>query len=168
MELEEMTELLSNPATYIVVLAVGAALVKGLFWLRDVHHVKNGWHTFTKEIREDIKKILLIIRTPVASGSPLQLTDFGEQISSKLEARNWAEILAPTLREEVEGKQPFEIDEFSNSYVEKKLDKDMRARVAGCAYEFGIEHAGVHSVLRVVLRDQLLRITSGPGQPTSS
>ena len=84
--------------------------------------------------------------------------DFGRRISTSIEAEDWANELAPTLLNNVKGEQPFEVDEFCEAYVQEKLDDYWRGRVAGCAYEFGIDKKGVLAVLRVVLRDELLRL----------
>ncbi len=94
---------------------------------------------FMREIREDIKQIFM--RLPpasVAGSSPLRLTDFGERIAKRLKVHEWAAELAPALLGEVQGKQPFEIDEFCDIYVRRKLDKNLSIRVAKGVYEFGI------------------------------
>ena len=114
---------------------------------------------FMQEIRKDIKRIFeRLPPAPVAGSSPFQLTDFGEQIAKKLHVHEWAAKLAPTLIGEVQGKEPFEIEEFCDSYINKNLDKNMSIEVAKGAYEFGIGKKGVRSVLRVVLRDELLKL----------
>lgn len=120
----------------------------------DIKNIKE----FMKEIREDVKEIF--DRLPpraVTTESPLRLTDLGERIAVHLQARSWAGSLAPTLSDEVGGKQPFQIDEFANAYVHEMLDDDWNVKVASCAYEFGIDKDGVLSVLRIVLRDALLQ-----------
>ena len=38
-----------NPLWIIVIVAVSGALIKGLFWLRDVHTAKDRWTRFTIE-----------------------------------------------------------------------------------------------------------------------
>ena len=116
-----------------------------------------------EEIRKDIKEIFLRLPpVPVAGSSPIKLTDFGEQIAAKIKASEWAQGLAPTIVHEVAGKRPFEIDEFSEEFVTNKLGEQWETRVAGCAYEFGIKRDGVHDVLRVVLRDELIRLAGPP------
>ena len=151
-------DLLNHPLTYIVILTAGGFLIKGLFWLRDVDHVKNGWQTFTKEIRDDIKQILLRLPPPrpIASGSPARLTEYGLKIAEFLRAKDWAASVATTVAHEVVNKQPFQIEAFSRDYVETKLDPEIKERVAACAYEFGTERDRVEPVLWVVLRDELL------------
>ena len=154
-----MRDWLTNPLTYVLALAVGGALVKGLFWLRDVHNAKQGWGAVVDEIRADIKNILLRLPStpaPVESGSPLQLTDFGRKMATAMDASAWATTLAPSLREGLAGKRAFEIDEFSRKYVQEKMSHD--ERVSMCMYEMGVERDSALRVLHVVLRDELIRV----------
>ena len=154
-----------NPLWIIVIVAVGGALIKGLFWLRDVHTAKDGWTRFTteqfpafaKEIRGRIDQIFeRLPPTPagVAPGSPLRLTGFGEEMSANMNAQDWAAELAPTLQADLVGKRAFEIDEFSRKYVYEKMRHD--PRVSKCMYEMGVERENALRVLYVVLRDQLI------------
>ena len=142
--------------------AVAVATLIGIFWTapRWTSRVDTDLISLkevTKQIQEDIKKILLRLpEMPVKSGSPVQLTDFGEKIAESLEAEKWASELAEPLLGEISEKQPFQVDEFCIEYVKTKLTEDLEKRVAACAYEFGIDKEGVRSVLRVVLRDELL------------
>lgn len=148
-----------NPVWILVALAVAGAIGKGLFWLRDVHNVKNGWGTLAEDIRNDLKEILA--RLPpqqlVESASPLRLSKRGEEVSESMNAAEWAAQLAPNLAPEVAGKQPFEIDQLSDDYVETRLDAQETGWVARQAYESGVTSAAVRAVLRVVLRDELLQ-----------
>ena len=75
-----------NPLWILVALAVLGSIVKGLFWLRDVHNMKEGWQAFAKEIRGDIKKILERIPPPktLESASPLRLSEIGEKIHPEI------------------------------------------------------------------------------------
>ncbi len=161
-----MMEWLNNPATYLAAVAVGAAVVKALFWLRDVHNAKEGWGAVVGEIRADIKNILLRLPptpVPVESGSPLQLTDFGREMAKSMDASSWAEDLAPSLQGDLAGKRAFEVDEFSRKYVHEKMRHD--ERVSKCMYEMGVDRDDALKVLHVVLRDELLRITDQKGAP---
>ena len=152
-----MREWLTNPLTYVLALAVGTALVKGLFWLRDVHNAKQGWGAIVDEIRKDIKDILLRLPpTPasVTSGSPLRLTDFGRKMAVNMDAQAWATDLAPTLREDLAGKRAFEVDEFSRKYVHEHMQH--AERVSKCMYQIDVDRDGALRVLQVVLRDALI------------
>ena len=68
-----------NPLWILVALAVSGSVVKGLFWLRDVHNMKVGWQAFAKEIRDDIKKIFERIPLPktLEAAGPLRLSELG-------------------------------------------------------------------------------------------
>ena len=58
------------------------------------------------EVREDIKRILERQgpQDTVEARSPIQLTDFGREISSTGSANNWARTHAPNLQVYVSGK----------------------------------------------------------------
>ena len=169
-------EWLNTPLIIIAALAVGSAIF-GVFvfvwkvsrWTSNVDGTlaslkesadrdRAAFTSVAKEVREDIKKILLYLspRSPIESKSPYRLSEFGEEIATKLEARRWATQLAPPLMTEVEDMEPFEIDDFSREYVADRLSAEWRRQVAICAYEIGIERAHVEVVLAIVLRDELL------------
>lgn len=93
----------------------------------------------------------------VRRASPMQLTEFGEEIAERLGATAWAEGQAPGLVRDLLGMQDFEVDMFCEDYVSDKLDDSMKERVAQTAYEFGIKRPDVESVLHVVLRGALLK-----------
>ena len=69
-----------------------------------------------------------------------------------------AKNLAPTLLSTIVGTRAFEVDEFADHHVSDDLSEDWRVRVAECAYQHGLQRDQVLAVLRVVLRDELLRI----------
>lgn len=109
------------------------------------------------EIREDIKKILGRLPNPsVEGGSPLRLTEFGEEISQRLDARSWAAETASDLLPETLGMQAFQVDEFCETYVRESLDEEWSTKVGQCAYELGTPRDTILAALRVVLRDELL------------
>ncbi len=164
-----MARWLYNPLTYIALLTLVGLVVKGLFWLRDVHNMKSGWQTFTEEIREDLKEIRqdikqIFLRLPpraIESASPVRLTDYGSKMAEFLLAKDWAASVAQAVTHEVVDMQPFQIEEFSRDYVATKLEPEIEERVSACAYEFGTERDAVKPVLWVVLRDELLDRVKG-------
>ena len=154
----------SAPAWILVSIAAGTILWKTARWTMKVDGAAKSWlavseelRVAVKEIQNDIKRIFLSLEPrTVVSGSPMRLTEFGEDIAEKVQAKSWAAELAPSLLSEVEGLPPFKVDEFSDRYVRNSLTDETKARVASCAYEAGIKREGVLDVLRVVLRDELL------------
>lgn len=147
-------------AVAIISVAVGTALFKFARWTGSVDKDRENFKSFMKEVRDDIKDILSRLPPPpVTSDSPLRLTKFGIEIAEYIEAQPWAERLAPSLILEVDGKEPFEIDRFCIDYVEN-LGPEWNRKIAEASYEFGIKESGIKSVLRVVLRDEILKITS--------
>lgn len=148
----------SNPLIYVVggIAGIGAIWKLGEWKGRTDDSVSAIKDTI-REIREDIKKILGRLPPPaVEQGSPLRLTEFGEEISRRLDARSWATETASNLLPEVRGKQAFQVDEFCETYVQTRLSEEWKTEVARCAYELGRDRESILSVLRVVLRDELL------------
>ena len=164
-----MTDWLNTPVIVVAVLAVGALVWKIAYWVAKVDLAAKDFGAFTaktfpafaKEIRDDIKQILLRLPppTPIESGSPARLSEYGRKMAAFLRAEEWAAGIAATAVREVVGKRPFEIEieEFSRRYVESNLDPKIEERVAACAYEFGTERDRVKPVLWVVLRDELMQ-----------
>lgn len=171
-----MPEWITDPRTIIVVLSA----IGGIgYWIGQVNSDRKSFKTFMAEVRGDMAEIrkkfdkilLRLPPTPVAGSSPLRLTDLGEEIAADLNASEWASTLALSLREKVHDMLPFEVDEFCHRHVEqfysrsgsghahKAPSEDMARKVAICAFERGLDRASVRSVLRVVLRDELLKPT---------
>ncbi len=145
------------PSVIAGLAAIGGGLFKAGGWFSNVNSDRKSFKEFMDEIRGDIKEILLRLPPPtVASSSPLRLTDFGEKISAWMEAGQWAKSVVPLLEAATDA-EPFELDELAGKYVEDQLASEYRNLVAKCAYEFGLEQEGVLRVLRVVLRDELLK-----------
>ncbi len=144
----------------IIGLALAGLVIRLAVWYGAVNSDRKNFKEFMEEIREDIKAILSRLPpSPVASGSPLHLTEFGEKISKEIGAEHWPEDVAPSLLNKVGGKEPFEIDRFCVDYVER-LGPEWNRKIAESSYEFGIKESGIKSVLHVVLRDEILKIVS--------
>ena len=162
--LDVMQEWLETPVIVVAALAVLGILWKAARWtskvdsdLVSLKDITRELKDITKELRADIKQILSRLPAPpIAEGSPVQLTEFGKKISEWLEAKKWASDLAESLLDEINRFEPFEVDEFCDQYTRTRLTDHWQRRVRKCAYEFGTKKAGVQSVMRVVLRDELL------------
>jgi len=101
-----------------------------------------------------------VSRKVIGSDSPLRLTDFGKEIAEKLNADHWADQLAETVKEEVKGKEPYNIQEFSFKYVQDDdhySDED-RQFIRNVAYEKGVSENQVREVIGIELKDKLLEI----------
>lgn len=142
-----------------------------LMWCARVNADRSQFREFmtdmkqdVRDLRTDIKSILSSLSSvPVESASPLRLTDRGREFAEFLDAGAWAEPCAASVVDHVQGKEPYEIDQFVVKYLDDRLTLEMQKQVEKCAYEFGVECDSVLSVLRVVLRDALLAKT---GQQT--
>ena len=147
--------------TTVALIALLTFAYKIIRWIVEVNATMKDFRLFVHEMRKDIKSILLRLSRPaVASESPMRLTDFGREIATKLQAPQWASEVAPGLAKQLEGRQPFEVDDFSRKYIADELlaDSAWDKRIAECAYEFGLNRAGTVAVMQVVLRDEVLRV----------
>ena len=162
-----MVEWLSTPLIVIAILAVLGVGWKTVYWVasvdKDCSALKENagkdrslFNDFAKEIRDDIKKILRRLPpAPVAASSPPHLTEYGEQLSRKLDAVEWAKSIAPTIQKNVSGKAPFQVYDYCRVYV-SKLSLETNPRLFEKAYQDGIIDEHVKNVLAIVLRDELL------------
>ena len=144
----------------VVSVALGG-LVWLIYWADGMNEHRKTVATFKKEIRDDIKKIFERIPPPntLGAASPLGLSELGKKVAAHLDTSTWASQLAPTLTDEISGKRAFEIDQFCEEYVDTRIDDQLRERVSVCAYDLGLTRPAVLAVLRVELRDELIRLT---------
>ena len=126
-----------------------------LMWVGGMKEHKSTVTSFMTEIREDIKKLLKWVAPPIATGSPRQLTEYGDLISGALDAEAWAVLEAARLRDEVEGLQPYEIEERSFAHTEQM---DLPSDIKAAKYEHGFPDEHVRQVLGLVLRDRLIEM----------
>ena len=94
----------------------------------------------------------------MAPGSPLHLTDKGTRISEKLDAKAWADRISESLKDRVQDKQPYDVQDicFDDVRNELTLDEEQDVPIKTCAFEHGIAAGQVLDVLAVELRDKLL------------
>lgn len=140
------------------------ALFRAARWSASTDSRLDTLEGLVKEIREDIKKIFNALPAQTVKGrSPVQLTEFGEKISTAVSARGWAADHAPNLVAEASGKPEFELFEICVRYVAKQIeDDDFSRMVRAAAYEHGTEPEQIRKVYEVELRDQLLDLAPRP------
>ena len=158
-----------NPLTILIAtIAVITIIAKLAMWAEKVNQARTDFDDhkktlgeFMSEIRDDIKNILTRL-PPVAvvGGSPLRLTDLGRSISDTLKAAEWAARIACDVKDRIDGKQPYEIQEICFEYVTNEFQPtvEQEAQMKACAYENGVETKQVFDVIAVELRDRLLRM----------
>ena len=109
-------------------------------------------------IQETLSEIVgYMLERALTRSSPLQLTEFGEKISSDLNARSWSTRLSDSgqLNSEIQGMSHDEVEKFCLNSVLTRLNPSEQERrtLEGCARENGISVSGVRRVLAVELRD---------------
>ena len=152
-----------------VVLTVGGFIWKAARWSGRVDADRENFKDnaekdrstmkeFMVEIRDDVKKIFQRLPpVPVAGQSPARLTEFGEQISQKIQGKAWAAKLAPSLVPEVAGMAEYQVEDFCRKYVHTRLKAADKEKVLMGMYEFGIDREDILAVLKIILRDELFK-----------
>jgi len=110
------------------------------------------------EVRDDLKKILARLPPRVFAGeSPIELTDLGKNISTRLNGKDWAEEHTGPLRERVKGKEPYTVQEMCFEYAKGyEPGEEMERMIQTIGYENGIKREDVPDVLALELRDRLI------------
>ena len=72
----------------VVIAAISFAYKYGK-WQGEVDNDRNNFKEFIKEVRSDVKEILSRLPAkPISSSSPIRLTELGERISKKIDAKS--------------------------------------------------------------------------------
>lgn len=141
----------------VVLLKVGA-------WKGRMDEHRDTVVAFMTEIRADIKKVLGLLSPTIDAQSPMRLNDLGRKITEAVDAPAWAKRTAADLRERVEGKSPYDIQQFCFDYVNNEFrpDAEQDAVIKDCAFKNGVPVSGVLDVLAIELRDVLLEDQAPP------
>ena len=150
-----------NPAWIIALLSAGGIIWTAARWTGKVDTTLQNIGATLNEIKASIEKIFerLPERRLAKASSPLSLNDLGAKIAKEMGSYKWAAELAPSLLSEVQGMEPFQIDEFAANYAESKLAAYWEGVVAATAYKTGLSRKNIRSALHIPLRDELLRLT---------
>ena len=165
-----MPEWVANTPWWVVIGIIVTVAVGFFKFARWTSHVDTRLDTLTDavqtmqnglaEVRADIKKILErpVPRTTVDPHSPIQLNDFGREVSTTGSVNEWARTNAPNLEADAVGKEEFEVFDLCVSYVESLFegDTDFHRIVRATAYQHGTEPEQILKVYQVELRDRLL------------
>lgn len=91
-----------------------------------------------------------------ASQSPVRLTDLGKAISEDLDAVTWANEIAITVKDKVQGKKEYDIQHFSFKYTDDYPYTDEEQSILRkVAYDRGVSEKQVRRVLGIELRVKL-------------
>jgi hypothetical protein len=146
-------------------LTIVLGAVKIGMWVGAVNENRSSFKELAKEIRDKLDKILERLAAPTSTaGSPLRLTEFGEKISRELQVREWARNEATGLLDEVQGREPYEVQDFCMEHVQAQFDlgDEFHVRVRAGAYENGTTVKSVQDVFVIELREALLGLMEIP------
>ena len=154
-----MDNWLSTPLIVIATIAAISTVLGIGMWIGSVNSDRSRFGEFMKEVRDDIKEILSRLPSKVTdTGSPIRLTELGEQIAKDIRAEEWAALLYESLIPKVQGKTAYEVQELCLDYAtsELKLSAAETRLVEQSAYENGVSVRSVRRVLGITLRDKIL------------
>ena len=132
-------------------------------WYGSVNTDQANFKEFMQEIRDRIDQIFLRLPPAVAaSQSPVRLTDLGKAISEDLDAAAWANEIAITVKNKVQGKEEYDIQHFSFKYIDDYPYTDEEQSILRkVAYDRGVSEEQVRRVLSMELRRQIAGLRSG-------
>lgn len=88
--------------------------------------VRTDLSTLKDSVNKILGKLSPLI---VESGNPLHLTSLGEHIANDLGASEWANTTAMEAVDDVQDKEPFEIDAYCDRLGRSNLSSAMRRQV---------------------------------------
>lgn len=129
-------------------------------WVGMVETELSALKEMMTEVRSDIKNLFerLPHRQSVKGASPVQLTEFGKDISEHQMIDAWAAEYVTDLVEKLHSKEEFDVFETCVKFISGKMESDPNfARVVRkAAYEHGTDVEQVIKVYEVVLRDAVM------------
>ena len=155
-----MPEWINTSAIVIAVIAIIAAAVNFGRWQGTVNTTLKNFGESLSEIKIRLNEIFNRLPVPGTAHhtSPLSLNKLGQEVAKEMGVERWASEMAPSLLTEVQGMEPFQIDEFSLNYTQSRLTDQWEKIVATTAYNRGLSRGDVHAVLHITLRDELIRL----------
>ncbi len=141
-------------------------------WIGKVDTKISEFDKFMKRVDDSLKPIdgkftkifdTLIKKQAIASDSPLQLTNFGNEISDTVGVEELARELAPELFDELASKDEYTIQERCSEYVrnEWQPSSEIETVIRKTAFQEGIDRKVVLDVIAIVLRDRIILKTKG-------
>ncbi len=155
-----MSNWLSNPVTYLLIISIASALITIGIWIGNVNSDRTTCKKFIEEIRNKIDTILGRLPGPlIAKSSPLSLSELGASVSREIGAKDVAKNLSPEIKDRVLGKEPYEVHDICWDYVkyEFKPSNELFKKIKAYAYEKGFPSGMVFEVIAIELRDILLK-----------
>lgn len=144
----------------LTALAVGSTIFFIGRWVGTINSRDSAFSELMESIGSDvesIKDIAVKASSGLArSGSPLQLTEDGENVANAIGAKEWAKELARGSLKSFRGLEAFEIDDHARKYVDRDRSERVQKMIAMARYQFGLDEASIRSALAIVLRDALL------------
>ena len=159
-----------NPLWILAGLALAGAIGGGIWkvsaWHANVNSDRKTFKEFMERFEGKIDKLMGHIERLMdwqsgpafERGSPLKLSEVGRGISDALDIPAMAKELVPKVRPKVEGKVPYDIQEFCFTYIRNEYDLPPEAekRIKEYVYALGLDVDDVLDVLSIKLRDELL------------
>lgn len=161
-EILSVSNILNSSIVWSLLLCV--LLWKGSAWKTNIENRLNSLETKTDRVYEII---LQKFGNPIEQArSPITLTDYGKDISKSVDATKIANEYTDRLRSEIEGLNPYQVQEYCFEFCKNKLldylkdtNNDQYEKIHAFAYKQGIEVEKILRVIGIELRDCIFSIS---------
>ena len=152
-----------NVAFALLLLAIPLAPKFGR-WQGEVDSDRASMEEFIAEVKTDIRavrnqisKLVGLIPPAVAqTASPLQLTDLGQAIATKLNADEWARKNLANVKKRMNSSNPYDIQQTCFDFVKAFSEEEVINSWKECAYEHGVDLKEIRTVMSIALRDTVI------------
>lgn len=147
----------------LVIIGMFGLSIRLAVWYGSVNSDRKTFTTFMNEVREDIKEIRIKLEeifnkmpTPAyGSKSPLQLTEWSEELARKLRAHEWADEIASQAIKDIRAGTPYDIQKGCLEFVETFEDEKWLGIWKNVSFHSGESLKTVNTVLAIVLREKI-------------
>lgn len=157
-----MPEWITDPKPIIAIIVTIFGIGYTGYRVRRAKSDHKSFERFMKVVLGDATEILSRPEPAVTkTNSPAQLAEDGIKIADRLHARDWARRAAPDLLADIHDKKPLEIAEGRTQAANTSLlDRQWRRKVRRTSFKLGVDTDSVLLVMRIVLKDELMRLAS--------
>lgn len=139
-------------------------------WKGSIENRLSGVENLAERYAKKTDEIYTIIvgrfgRSVEQATSPVTLTEYGAELSDKIEARTIVDAYADALYQEAKDMNAYEVQEHCFLFCKNRLlddleksDRDYFDKISDIAFQEGIEMEKLMRVLGIELRDRILQM----------
>ena len=134
-------------------------------WKGEVDADRKSFKKFMERIgrdisalRDELRTYFLEERRPlIRPGSPLELTEYGKEISKELSGETWASTISGSVTDKLRDSDAYEIQQFCFGFVESaEYSDEERTLIREIAYRHGLTEGNILRILAIEIRDKVL------------